>query len=182
MLSLFVPPKRHCLHARELPTSPLVDLLQLLPGWNVSFVHVCIISGVPYANCFEKSSFASSSSQLSSHRCWLPLGSSVSSSAQSIVPKGQLVYFISHIQAYVGRYPYLQQGNPRTRRPLLAPRRASSAHLCLVLCCLCRGRLCSRRRLRARTLCVVGYVWMEIMKWSAVCAACEDRAVMMKAL
>src|SRR5690242_11930182 len=40
-----------------------------------------------YLNCTAKSSFVSSSSQLSSHRCALPLGICVSSSFQSSIGK-----------------------------------------------------------------------------------------------
>lgn len=75
-----------------------------------------------YLSCFEKSSFCSSSSQLSSHKCRLPLGSSVSSSAQSRETSVSVQVAMQKICS-----TNLQLGSPRTRRLLLTRRSASSA-------------------------------------------------------
>jgi hypothetical protein len=63
-----------------------------------------------YFNCAEKSSFVSSSSQLSSHKCIFPLGKSVFSSVQSA--EHQLA-----AHKYIVKYTNLRLGSPRIHHP-----------------------------------------------------------------
>lgn len=83
------------------PSSTLLaslDLLELLPGqtaWLAFHLEVQANS-VTYFNCAEKSSLVSSSSQLSSHRCVLSPGTSVSSCVQSAITQSSAPCLSKH--------------------------------------------------------------------------------------
>ena len=82
----FEDPQRHAVQCRVRVTRQTAfclfrrfHLLQLLPRIAVSLQFCARCLSCAYFSCLLKSSFSSSSSQLSSHRCVVPPGTSVSS-------------------------------------------------------------------------------------------------------
>lgn len=94
-----------------------------------------------YFNCLLKSSLVSSSSQLSSHKCWpsacscsLPGGTSCCSGGQSVEDIGQLGTKAEERQFSCGvsrEVEYRLQGSPRIHHPLPVPQELCSADLSL---------------------------------------------------
>ena len=107
-----------------------LDLLQFLPV-GIGLVKLLQTSqpSATNLNCAEKSSLVSSSSQLSSHKCVLSPGTSVSSCVQSVIISLLAFPFLVHRVPPKGQMgsgtTYYLQGNPQTHRLPPMPRRAS---------------------------------------------------------
>ncbi|KAJ8607295.1 hypothetical protein MRB53_040393 [Persea americana] len=107
-----------CRVRRSFPSSLRLLRLHLLQFLSIDEVSAIDYAGswrLTYFSIFEKSSFVSSSSQLSSHKCLFAspfAANSVSSSSQSASRS------LSGVMAQTKVRAYLRRESPRTHRPL----------------------------------------------------------------